>query len=105
MNVTVFIAFVFAPLLAVCTFFALRQTLITVHISVFIRAPTTVVFDYVKEPRNLPLANPVMLVIRAIKGHVQLQRETGRSEIILSSVIARPVVNTEFLSLWNFSIY
>ena len=103
MNVTVFIAFVFAPLLAVCTFFALRQTLITVHISVFIRAPTTVVFDYVKEPRNLPLANPVMLVIRAIKGHVQ--RETRRNEIIRSSVIARSVVNTEFLSPWNLSIY
>ncbi|KAI0235724.1 hypothetical protein LSAT2_013802 [Lamellibrachia satsuma] len=60
MNTTAFIAFVFAPLFAVGTFFALRQTLITVHIDVFIRSPPKTVFNYIKEPRNLPLVNHVI---------------------------------------------
>ena len=66
MKATGFIAFVFAPLFAVVTFFALRQTLITIQIDVFVRAPAADVFAYVKEPRNMPLANHIMLVLWAI---------------------------------------
>ena len=66
MNATVCIALIFAPLFAVVTFYALRQTFITIQIDVFVRAPAADVFDYVKEPRNLPLVNHVMLVLWAI---------------------------------------
>ena len=49
-----FIGFVFAPLFTVGTFFSLFALYVALYIDAYIRAATTAILIYTKEPWNLP---------------------------------------------------